>query len=366
MGVYSSAYVLEDDQIETIDPEDLQNDETAEDAAPESQDLEETAAAAIAQNEANYTAMMKSIGISELAVYESTGSEMIYESGNIKGFFAKIKEFFKKLWDKIKGLFKKFFALIGSYTMKDKDFVNKYKKDLVNVNLKDFTVNGYNYTNLTSWSPSSAANKIDGEIKKATSVDGFKVTKDNASKINTSCESVDKADIVEAMRGASIGKGKLDDSEFTEELFAYFRDGENSPVELGDISITACLSNIQNTSAIEKNAKKAFTETEKAIKEILKDLDKTEKEAYKAIPDKDKTKTEESSAIVKATSNVNGYVTTKMNILTKVNGALLRALKDGNRQCKAICVKALTYKPKNEGFTHYTNEGGFLGNVNFI
>lgn len=361
MGVYSKAYMTEaEDQIEKIAPEDLENDETAEDVAPGSTDLEESAAAIIAQNEANYTTIMKSIGISELAVYESTGAEMIYEGANIKGFFAKIKEFFHKLWNKIKGMFKKFFALIGSYTMKDKDFVNKYKKDLLNVNLKDFTAKGYIFGNLL-WSPSTAAGKIEAEIKKAIGITGFYVNDKNADTINAECEKVEKEDVKEAMRGASIGKGKLDETEFTEELFKYFRGDEDAPVEIEGLSMSNLISLIQGTEELKKGANKAFKETEKIINETLKALDKTEKEALKTVPDKDTAKTETSAAIVKAVSNVNGYVHDEMNILTKVNGALLRAIKDCNRQAKAICVKALTYKPKNEGFTHYTE--GFLGNV---
>lgn len=363
MGVYSTkGYITEADEdvIAPVDPDMLQDDETAEDVAPATSDIEETAATIIAQNEANYATIMKSIGIAELAVYESTGAEMIYEGANIKGFFAKVKEFFVKLWNKVKGLFKKFFALIGSYTMKDKDFINKYKKDLLKVNLKDFTVKGYNFENLT-WSPKTAAGKIEEVIKKETTVDTFTVTASNAGAINDACEKADREDARDTMRGAAIGKGKMDESEFTEELFKYFRSGEDAPVELENISMTTCISAISVTSELEKGAKTAFKETEKTINDTLKALDKTEKEALKAVPKEGEAKTDESAAIVKAVSNVNAYIHDEMNILTKVNGALLRAIKDKNRQAKAICVKAINYRPKNEGFTHYTE--GFLGNV---
>jgi len=369
MGVYSTkGYITEADEdvIDPVDPEMLQDDETAEDVAPATSDIEETAATIIAQNEANYATIMKSIGIAELAVYESTGAEMIYEGANIKGFFAKVKEFFVKLWNKIKGLFKKFFALIGSYTMKDKDFINKYKKDLLKVNLKDFTVKGYefkvNKSTALAWSPETAAGKIEDIIKKETTVDTFAVTAANSGAINDACEKADREDARDAMRGAAIGAGKMDESEFTEELFKYFRNGEDAPVELENISMTACISVISGSSEHEKGAKNAFKAIEKKINETLKALDKTEKEALKAVPKEGEAKTDESAAIVKAVSNLNAYIHDEMNILTKVNGAYLRAIKDANRQAKAICVKALGYKPKNEGFTHYT-EGGFLGNV---
>lgn len=365
MGVYSNVSIYEaEDQITPVDPEELQNDPTAEDPAPESNDIEESAAAIIAQNEANYTNIMKSIGITELSIYESTGAEMIYESANIKGFFSKIKEFFVKLWNKIKGMFKKFFMLIASYTMKDKDFINKYKKDLLRVNTRDLKVNGYEFTNL-NWSVDTADKAIDKVIKKNLGgISGFSVDSKNAAAINDAYEKNDREDAIEEMRAFSIGQtGSLNESEFTQELFEYFRDGEDSPVELDKISISSCIAIISGSHDAEKNAKKAFKSTEKAINTVLKDLDKTEKEALKSVPTKnDQNKTDESAAIVKATSNMNSYIHAKMNILTKVNGALLRAIKDQNRQAKAICVKAINYKPKNEGFNHYT-EGGFLSGV---
>ena len=77
--------------------------------------------AIVAENEANYNAIMKAVGIAELAHFESTGEEMMYEAADIKGFFGKLKEFFLKIIAKIKALFKKFFALIDSYNMSDKE-----------------------------------------------------------------------------------------------------------------------------------------------------------------------------------------------------------------------------------------------------
>ena len=60
-----------------------------------------------------YTDLMESIGLEELVVYESTGSEIVYEDGNgnetSKGaeLKNKITGFFKKIWDGIKAMFEK-------------------------------------------------------------------------------------------------------------------------------------------------------------------------------------------------------------------------------------------------------------------
>ena len=73
----------------------------------------------MAENTANWNSIMESIGIEELAVYESTGSEIVYEEGTITNIFNKIKEVFMKLIEKIKGVFKKFMTVFDSWTAKD-------------------------------------------------------------------------------------------------------------------------------------------------------------------------------------------------------------------------------------------------------
>ena len=83
----------------------------------------------VAENTANWNSIMEAIGIDELIVYESTGSEIVYEAGTISGIFTKIKEFFKKLLEKIKGIFAKFMTVLNSWTKSEKEFVKKYKMD---------------------------------------------------------------------------------------------------------------------------------------------------------------------------------------------------------------------------------------------
>jgi len=64
----------------------------------------------------------------------------------------------------------------------------------------------------------------------------------------------------------------------------------------------------------------------------------------------------------------NSAIKTASNILATINGAILTAYKDKSRQAKGICVKALTFKPKNESFDYdyEGNSGGLLENVKMI
>lgn len=55
----------------------------------------------------DYNNLMESIGVEELAVYESTGMEIVYEGEKLNSFKDKIVEFFQNIWKSIKGFFEK-------------------------------------------------------------------------------------------------------------------------------------------------------------------------------------------------------------------------------------------------------------------
>ena len=60
----------------------------------------------------------------------------------ITDIFKRIINLFKKLWAKIKSIFKVFIAKFDSIFMKSsKEFIKKYKKDVMNKDLKDITIN---------------------------------------------------------------------------------------------------------------------------------------------------------------------------------------------------------------------------------
>ena len=334
--------------------------------------------AIVAENEANYNRIMKSVGIAELACLESTGVEMIYEAGDIKSFFGKIKQFFLSIIEKVKSLVKKFFALIDSYTKSDKDFVDKYKKTLYNIKTTDFEYEGYEFSNL-DWSPSAAAKRMQDKIEKDLGystadfasvvkvADATNMDTDEFDKIVKNYE--DAEDIREAMRGAAIksGDSKLEASEFAGEIFKYFRSDEDSKQTIDNVNVNDLLSWIYNTADAKKKAQNVYNEIEKTIKKDISDLEKAEKAIEKLVPGNSDTDTNLTSYRTKALQACNKVINMtkdKLNFLQQVNGGLLTAIKDRNRQAKSVCVKLLTYKPKNEsaGVGSYS-EGGFLSGV---
>lgn len=308
----------------------------------------------VAESEANYNAIMQAVGVAELAVFESTGTEMVYEAGDVKGFFGKMKEFFLNIWEKIKGLFKKFFAMFDSYVKNDKDFVNKYKKDIVSANTKGFKYKGFNFT-LDAVDVNKAAGKIDGMLPNGTPTDKGAL-EDFVKKFE------DRVELVEKMRGAAIGESSLEAAEFTKELFAKLRSGEDTKEELDNVSAHDQLIAISENSNLKKAAEKQYKDLEKEIKDAIKSLEKAEKDLLKEIPNKgDKEATELRALQIKAANVHVANLRDKLNVLQIVNGAKLTAIKDCNRQAKAICVALMNHRPKNESTSVY--ESGFLAGI---
>lgn len=308
----------------------------------------------VAESEANYNAIMQAVGVAELAVFESTGTEMVYEAGDVKGFFGKMKEFFLNLWEKIKGLFKKFFAMFDSYVKNDKEFVNKYKKDIVTANTKGFKYKGFNFT-LDAVDVEKSATKIDGMLPNATPSEKARL-EDFVKKYE------DRVELVEKMRGAAIGESSLEAAEFTKELFAKLRSGEDTKEELDNVSAHDQLIAITENSTLKKAAEKQYKDLEKEIKDVIKSLEKSEKDLLKGVPNKGDSEATELRALQIKAANIHvANLRDKLNILQIVNGAKLTAIKDCNRQAKAICVALMNYRPKNESTSVY--ESGFLAGV---
>ena len=70
----------------------------------------------------DYNSLMESIGVEELAVFESTGMEIVYEGERLNSFKEKIIGFFQEAWKAIKGFFEK---ILGWFEEKRKESVKK-------------------------------------------------------------------------------------------------------------------------------------------------------------------------------------------------------------------------------------------------
>lgn len=286
----------------------------------------------VAESEHNYNRLMQQIGISELSYYVENGTELVYESFDMTEFLNKAKEFFLNILNKIKQLFAKFFALLNSYIKDDKEFVDKYSKQLLNVNTNNFKFKGFNFTNVETFDIQKANSNIERKIK--TVLSSLDKIPNNAKSENQ--KFADKVDFANELRGSVLKVKDLSSSEFSKELFKYFRNGSDSKEEVNDINVSKELSNISNNSSLKKKAEKALTELEKGIKENIKNLNNLEKSLLK---DKDNHNAEK----IKYCNNVVKCLKDSQSILQVANGSHLNAIKSQNRQSKAICVSLLGY-----------------------
>lgn len=107
--------VLSDVQLRQFDAEDT---------------MFESALIALAESDSEWRDIMDQMAAKEYAVLESTGQEMVYEAVDVKGFFEKVVDWFKKLWAKIAGLFSKFLQAIQTKVSDDAKFLQKYEKKI--------------------------------------------------------------------------------------------------------------------------------------------------------------------------------------------------------------------------------------------
>lgn len=343
----------------------------------------------VAETQNNWNSIMEAIGIEELCNYEETGS-VIYESGTISGIFEKIKEFIKKLMEKIKGIFNKFMAVINSWVASDKEFVSKYKKQILSADMKDFKYKGFTFTNLDE------GDNVENVFAKGTvipvTINGVQykleqLTKDTATSNNlgggNKAEEVikdlreKKEDILEKYRGLTLGdvNQSIDSSEYSKELFEYFRNGDSNPDELDDTDIDRgeLITIIQSKEKTQRAAEKIYRTVQKGFSDTIKELNRESNSILKEVPSKNSNGSPNTNA-TKTASNKVSVITAFISILEAVKsinvvwfGAYLQALKDQNRQAKSICVKIMTRKqPKNESTSLYDDGSSMLASVKLV
>lgn len=88
----------------------------------------------------DYNMMMREFGKRELSVFESTGSEIVYEAVDIKGIKDAVVKFFKEQWAKVKGAFQ---SILNKFEQMAKEsrqkFVDKVTQEMAdNCGIDDF------------------------------------------------------------------------------------------------------------------------------------------------------------------------------------------------------------------------------------
>lgn len=340
------------------------------------EDFTEGAMVAVAESETNYTRLMMGIGITEAVAYSETGEPMVYTESFIGDVVDKIKAFFKKLWDKIKALFKRFILMFDQYFKSDKDFLKKYKSRILKSSTKDVTYNGYPFSKANGFRGANLAglNNINADTVNA-EIERRVLPELMNARGNSDTLSERREEIADNFRGEIVDKQSVDASDFHDELFEYFH-GSTSKETLSDsdpeLNLSNCITTLEQNKEYIKSAQKIVDKIGKWIDDAVKRIEQDSKReitAYKNNPNNsDREKTEMETDSTKLVTVEISIYRDCGGILTQTIGAVLTALKDMNRQARAICAKAIVKSGKiNEesAGSEYFGGGSFLSSVVF-
>lgn len=390
MGIYSIQGINESSvssYLEDIQIEDIVEENYMEAALRHTYEINE-----------NMHNVMKAIGIAELAVYEESGHDLEYVEESASGIFNKIKEMLKKVWEKIASLFKKFLAKVESYGKDDAAFVKKYRNQIVTGSVKGLKVKGYNFTldnlsvadklsgenGLTANGILSAMRSVESEISASNITINtqsgeveFNCPEEKIDDIMRKYNAIDNNDVMEKMRGKALGDNKeYNQKEFNTALFELFRNNESSKEELdeADIKPTEMCDFLLQVKGDKKDIEKDYKAIYDKMKEEIKNIDNWNKERSKYNSDKKDDVIKSDNKKVAILTKIGNLLVQSRTMCEQMEAAKMNAYNDCRRQYKAICVKLIGRKEKNESAYYdddlsYTNESSvnsFLDNVKLI
>lgn len=276
---------------------------------------------------------MLNVDAQELAIkknesgYVAEGAIRSLQESSSGGILSKLKELIKKFIAKIKAIFHNFVARISSLFVKDKDFIKKYKSELLYKSVDNLEV---------KWRKLKESYK---DLLKAYD-EGNTLTPDE-SEITKYINETDKEKMYgEILNGTSKitisnPKSITNDTEYKEELMdTIFEDDSPVKYEIKEIGgIHQIISNVENMQKNIDDAKKHINKLEANSNKALRDIDKD-------LADKNK----ESDT----TKNATKYkvISIKQSILTTQLNVYIDVCKIIYSQSKAAMVKAITANPK--------------------
>lgn len=346
---------------------------------------------AAAESAANQNSFMKALALSELAAVEQTGStDVFYEGVNVKGILDKIKAFFKKLIEKIHKIFHTFIAKLSAWFGNSADFAKKYEKEIIKNWSKvsnDWEFKGYKYTNIDFTKTAAQAETSKQKTEMSNIVNSVKgstnasimaqvttavtsgvlpsFTASNAEELNNGVKAIrekldEVKDKIRAMVANDVNESSsssfttLDATEFNEELFKAFRDGEDSKQDLKKSDVLTCyggsinsmMTFLKDFSKIKSESEKAEKAVVKGIDDIIKALDKNENDIVKSNKDKDEDTVKINEAFVGLSSLCQSILGFHKECLIQAFSANMQATKDACAQAKEISVKVIGLSKK--------------------
>ena len=288
----------------------------------------------------------------------------------ITDVFKRIKDLFMKLWAKIKSIFKVFIAKFDSIFMKsNKEFIKKYKKDVLNKDLKDITIN-YSTPNNVQFVINSALNVslTDGE---------YMINYSSNDRLQRVLEDYDDEQQEEIYINRLTGLRNVNLADFDKEYHEHCYEDE-SKEDLTPSLLSNAIATLEGADDVLKRVKKANDILNGAIAKIIKEIDKEQSDFAKtrtnepsnintsfftAAGEKNNVTTDASARLSANVAddykrNAKAWQQAALSLLskrasclqscvTKVTAGTIREAKFGASQARRVIVKALSAKSVN-------------------
>lgn len=275
------------------------------------QDLEEDPVSecmiAIYESEHNWNLIMNALAMREVNE-AAIGREMVLESVDIKGFFAKVKEFFVTMWKKITAVVKNWIDNATAALRTNKSFIAKYESKLgegktayeADPNKKAFKGYNFNILEKTAFMGlfDTVKDETNNEVKAANAI----ITSLNAGNKDYS-GIVEKSDN-DAVRGKFCGKSHppVSADGYRKALKeAYFGSEEKKTLSGDAVSVNTITAVLKGDMKM-KDIKKAYSDMKSSINTSLKTLSNLEKAVQNSYK-KGEASAETSAAITAISKN---------------------------------------------------------------
>lgn len=328
-------------------------------AYEESMDIMDIGMQIMEESAEDWNSMMRAIASVELGYVVENHQEMIYEAVDVKAWGEKVIAWFKNILKKILGMLQTAKAKFMSFATKDATFISKYESRIREGAGKlptGFSFKGYKFGEECNLAEvvkdiEKAGSNAESYVKKFStgiqSASAELAMGNNENKISN--EQV--SDIKDELRGdlAAGGSDKLTRAEFKKELFKIFH-GSSSKVTINSSDSRVIDANYIVETI--KGAKKAISTVEKQKNAVTKQfnseiklIEGMSRDAQKAADaaDKDSNANYYNTALAYNMNACASILKEFSQDMSTYCTMLTTALKDENRQAKAVAVKFVSY-----------------------
>lgn len=286
------------------------------------------------ENEQNYFNLMNAIAMNEMQEYIRTGSEIVYEEGQVTKVMNSIKAWIKKAWEKVKSVFKKVVTTISGWVKTDKKFVEKHGSTIKKYKPKDFKFSGYEIKGLNVNLHTILIDTFSKEYKLDNNMsdEGYGMS----SKMSISGK---EETHIKNMRKAVV-PGATTDEEFENGLKKHF--GIDTKVNITTYDGAKIVDELSKAKATRAAADKAYKDSKAFFAYMIKLAENVEK-TIKSTQTKDKAKTS-----MKPVSKWNEGCRAAIAMSTRINKVQVKAINIMRSQNRAMANYAIR-GVKNEG-----------------